>query len=159
MFSLMCWYFFDLAAIDKLWVNMRVNAPKPKLTFIVVGKRWGSCPILVIYELLTGFYLGWFRHHAVFFPAAPPAGLVSPKPFCYFPFSESNRPFRNDPHKGNCAPGSVIDSDITHPSVRDFYLQSHGAIQGSKCLYLHVYYDIHAYCFIFSIAFESLYRP
>jgi eukaryotic translation initiation factor 2C len=37
-----CWCTdaFDLGAIDKLWMNMKVSAPKPKLTFIVVGKRW-----------------------------------------------------------------------------------------------------------------------
>ena len=67
--------------------------------------------------------------------------------------------FRNDPHKGNCAPGLIIDSDITHPAVRDFYLQSHGAIQGSECTYFRVHYDINAYCFTFSISLKSLHRP
>ncbi|KIM35193.1 hypothetical protein M413DRAFT_14667 [Hebeloma cylindrosporum] len=39
---------------------------------------------------------------------------------------------KNNPHKGNCPPGSVINSEITHPNIRDFYLQSHGAIQGTS---------------------------
>ena len=50
--------------------------------------------------------------------------------------------FRNDPNKGNCPPGSVIDSEITHPTVSDFYLQSHGAIQGSKYTYFLLYCDL-----------------
>ncbi|KAF8898225.1 ribonuclease H-like domain-containing protein [Gymnopilus junonius] len=49
------------------------------------------------------------RHHAVFFPAN--AG-------------DADR-------TGNCPPGSLIDGGVTHPIGRDFYLQSHAAIQGT----------------------------
>ncbi|KIM49646.1 hypothetical protein M413DRAFT_113312 [Hebeloma cylindrosporum] len=76
-----------------------------------IDKLWASKNIKVAKPLLTFIVVGK-RHHAVFFPA------VAPPP--------------NDPHKGNCPPGSVIDSEITHPTVRDFYLQSHGAIQGTS---------------------------
>ena len=30
---------------------MKVNAPKPKITFIIVGKRWVLPPFLAMYEL------------------------------------------------------------------------------------------------------------
>ncbi|KAF8968250.1 ribonuclease H-like domain-containing protein [Flammula alnicola] len=49
-------------------------------------------------------------HHAVFFPTSA---------------NEGDR-------TGNCHAGSVIDSEITHPAISDFYLQSHSAIQGTS---------------------------
>ena len=42
--------------------------------------------------------------------------------------------FHSGDRKGNAFAGSLVDSDITHPNVLDFYLQSHAAIQGSKFL-------------------------
>ncbi|KAJ8092003.1 Protein argonaute-2 [Marasmius tenuissimus] len=38
---------------------------------------------------------------------------------------------RADP-SGNCLAGTVVDSDITHPTEFDFYLQSHGGILGTS---------------------------
>ncbi|KAF9980022.1 Protein argonaute 10 [Mortierella antarctica] len=50
------------------------------------------------------------RHHARFFPMS-----------------------NNDADKsGNCVAGTVVDSVITHPSEFDFYLQSHGGLQGTS---------------------------
>ena len=36
---------------------------------------------------------------------------------------------------GNCWPGLVVDKDIGHPQMVDFYLQSQAAIIGSKLRY------------------------
>uniref|UniRef100_A0A8H7Y224 Piwi domain-containing protein n=1 Tax=Psilocybe cubensis TaxID=181762 RepID=A0A8H7Y224_PSICU len=58
------------------------------------------------FPLLTYIVVGK-RHHSVF-------------------FQEINGEVRN------AFPGSLIDSGITHPSVHDFYLQSHAAIQGTS---------------------------
>ncbi|KAH9483636.1 Protein argonaute-3 [Psilocybe cubensis] len=60
--------------------------------------------------LLTYIVVGK-RHHAVFFPGDQQGA---------------------DPRNGNALAGSLIDSGITHPAVRDFYLQSHAAIQGTS---------------------------
>ncbi|PPQ66044.1 hypothetical protein CVT26_010800 [Gymnopilus dilepis] len=49
------------------------------------------------------------RHHAVFFPENP---------------ADADR-------TGNSPAGSLIDGGVTHPSGKDFYLQSHAAIQGT----------------------------
>ncbi|OZJ02548.1 hypothetical protein BZG36_04506 [Bifiguratus adelaidae] len=50
------------------------------------------------------------RHHARFFPLD-----------------------RRDADKtGNCLPGTVIESGITHPTEFDFYLQSHAGLQGTS---------------------------
>ncbi|KAF8933946.1 Eukaryotic translation initiation factor 2C [Haplosporangium bisporale] len=50
------------------------------------------------------------RHHARFFPLAPNGA---------------------DP-SGNCLAGTVVDKVITHPTEFDFYLQSHGGLQGTS---------------------------
>jgi eukaryotic translation initiation factor 2C len=51
------------------------------------------------------------RHHARFFPIK-----------------------KEDADKsGNVLPGTVVESHITHPNEFDFYLNSHGGIQGSLC--------------------------
>ncbi|GES81009.1 piwi domain-containing protein [Rhizophagus clarus] len=43
---------------------------------------------------------------------------------------------------GNCLPGTVIDSDITHPFEFDFFLQSHAGIIGtSRPAHYHVLFD------------------
>ena len=42
---------FDLVAIDKLWMSNKIIVAKPKLTFIVVGKRWVLPSFQAIYEL------------------------------------------------------------------------------------------------------------
>jgi len=39
---------------------------------------------------------------------------------------------RTDDKSGNCAAGSVIDRDITHPTDFDFILQSHAGILGTS---------------------------
>ncbi|KAF9072959.1 Piwi domain-containing protein [Rhodocollybia butyracea] len=77
-------------AIDELWANLNLKDLKPKLTFIVVGKR----------------------HHIAFFPAKNSSA---------------------DDGKGNCVAGFASNvEDLSHPSTTDFYLQSHGAIQGTS---------------------------
>jgi len=60
------------------------------------------------------------RHHARFFPLTP-----------------------NEAEKsGNCKPGTVVDSGITHPNEFDFYLQSHSGLQGtSRPTHYHVLKD------------------
>ncbi|KAG0333928.1 eukaryotic translation initiation factor 2C, 2, partial [Podila humilis] len=50
------------------------------------------------------------RHHARFFPIRREDGDRS----------------------GNCMAGTVVDSMITHPTEFDFYLQSHGGLQGTS---------------------------
>ncbi|CAG8640305.1 9527_t:CDS:10, partial [Ambispora leptoticha] len=43
---------------------------------------------------------------------------------------------------GNCLPGTIVESNITHPYEFDFYLQSHAGLQGtSKPTHYHVLYD------------------
>lgn len=43
-------------------------------------------------------------------------------------FPASNEGDRN----GNVVPGTVIDRDITHPFLFDFYLNSHAGLQGTN---------------------------
>lgn len=60
------------------------------------------------------------RHHTRFFPMSR---------------DESDR-------SGNCLPGTVVDTEITHPFEFDFYLQSHAGIQGtSRPTHYHVLLD------------------
>ncbi len=60
------------------------------------------------------------RHHARFFPLNK---------------QEMDR-------SGNILPGTVVDSDITHPFEFDFYLTSHAGIQGtSRPTHYHVLHD------------------
>jgi len=43
---------------------------------------------------------------------------------------------------GNCPPGTVVESTITHPFEFDFYLQSHAGLQGtSRPTHYHVLLD------------------
>ncbi|KAL5488099.1 hypothetical protein ACEPAI_6207 [Sanghuangporus weigelae] len=51
------------------------------------------------------------RHHVRFFPLSPHDG---------------------DRKTGNCPPGTVVDTDVTHPTEFDFYLQSHGGLLGTS---------------------------
>ncbi|KAF4614980.1 hypothetical protein D9613_003305 [Agrocybe pediades] len=51
------------------------------------------------------------RHHTVLFPETPSHG---------------------DARTGNALAGSLVDGGITHPVFKDFYLQSHSAIQGTS---------------------------
>jgi eukaryotic translation initiation factor 2C len=51
------------------------------------------------------------RHHVRFFPGMPG---------------------QNQDKSGNCEPGTIIDSCVTHPKNFDFYLQSHAGIQGTS---------------------------
>ncbi|CAB4422806.1 unnamed protein product [Rhizophagus irregularis] len=48
----------------------------------------------------------------------------------------------NADRTGNCPPGTVVESDITHPFEFDFYLQSHAGLQGtSRPTHYHVLFD------------------
>lgn len=60
------------------------------------------------------------RHHARFFPMDG----------------------RDADKSGNCKPGTVIDTEITHPFEFDFYLQSHAGLQGtSRSAHYQVIFD------------------
>ncbi|KAF9300502.1 Eukaryotic translation initiation factor 2C [Mortierella antarctica] len=60
------------------------------------------------------------RHHARFFPLSP----------------------KDADRSGNCVAGTVVDKVITHPTEFDFYLQSHGGLQGtSRPTLYHVIFD------------------
>lgn len=55
--------------------------------------------------------------------------------FRLFPGSQKDR-------SGNCMPGTVVDTQITHPSEFNFFLQSHSGIQGmSRPALYHVLHD------------------
>ncbi|GBC02340.1 hypothetical protein RclHR1_04580008 [Rhizophagus clarus] len=60
------------------------------------------------------------RHHTIFFPLDR----------------------RDADRTGNCLPGTVVETKITHPFEFDFYLQSHPGLQGtSRSTHYHVLYD------------------
>jgi hypothetical protein len=64
------------------------------------------------------------RHHTRFFP----------------------KDIRYSDRSGNCLPGTVVESTITHPFEFDFYLQSHASSQGtSHPTHYHVLYDEHGF--------------
>ncbi|RIA95038.1 Piwi domain-containing protein [Glomus cerebriforme] len=49
---------------------------------------------------------------------------------------------RDADRTGNCLPGTVVETDITHPFEFDFYLQSHAGLQGtSRPTHYHVLFD------------------
>jgi hypothetical protein len=49
---------------------------------------------------------------------------------------------KDSDRSGNCLPGTVVESTITHPFEFDFYLQSHASSQGtSRPTHYHVLYD------------------
>ncbi|RIA87406.1 Piwi domain-containing protein [Glomus cerebriforme] len=49
---------------------------------------------------------------------------------------------RDTDRTGNCPPGTVVETDITHPFEFDFYLQSHAGLQGtSRPTHYHVLFD------------------
>ncbi len=64
--------------------------------------RTAACATFGIEPKITVLIVGK-RHHVRFFPTRP---------------NDADR-------SGNCRAGTVIDSDITHPTEFDFYLQSH----------------------------------
>ncbi|KAF8992551.1 argonaute-like protein [Cyathus striatus] len=78
-----------------------------------------ACAELNIKAKITIIVVGK-RHHVRFFPQQPGSGDRS----------------------GNCAAGTVVDSDISHPTEFDFYLQSHGGLLGtSRPSHYSVLYD------------------
>ncbi|RUP47040.1 Piwi domain-containing protein [Jimgerdemannia flammicorona] len=49
---------------------------------------------------------------------------------------------RTTERSGNCPPGTVVDTEITHPSEFDFYVQSQASLQGtSRPTHYHVLHD------------------
>ena len=60
------------------------------------------------YEPQITYFVAQKRHHTRFFPT-----------------QNSKDQLRN----GNVLPGTVVDTDITHPTVSSFYLASHEGIQ------------------------------
>ncbi|RDX40439.1 argonaute-like protein, partial [Lentinus brumalis] len=79
-----------------------------------------ACATFGIEPKITVLIVGK-RHHVRFFPTRP---------------NDADR-------SGNCRAGTVIDSDITHPTEFDFYLQSHSGQAGSTSRSAHysVLYD------------------
>ncbi|CAG8771735.1 12361_t:CDS:2, partial [Acaulospora morrowiae] len=72
------------------------------------------------YEPTITFVVVQKRHHTRFFPMDR----------------------READRSGNCFPGTVVDSGITHPFEFDFFLQSHSGIKGtSRPAHYHVLYD------------------
>ncbi|CAG8607707.1 12234_t:CDS:10, partial [Ambispora gerdemannii] len=80
-----------------------------------------ACQTLdVNYKPTITFVVVQKRHHARFFPMEK----------------------RDADRTGNCLPGTIVESQITHPFEFDFYLQSHAGLQGtSKPAHYHVLYD------------------
>ncbi|KAJ7628809.1 argonaute-like protein [Roridomyces roridus] len=68
-----------------------------------------ACRELKINPKITFIVVGK-RHHIRFFPAVD----------------------RDADRSGNCPAGTILDKDITHPTEFDYYLQSHGGIQGTS---------------------------
>ncbi|KAJ2932197.1 hypothetical protein H1R20_g4884, partial [Candolleomyces eurysporus] len=89
------------------------GTPLPKLTFVVVGKRYVAASIILSrYKQILTVFLTFVicSHHTLLFPL--------------------DRNFNDG--KGNCKAGVVVDEGIVQPNVHDFYLQSHSAIQGTS---------------------------
>ncbi|RIA87407.1 Piwi domain-containing protein [Glomus cerebriforme] len=80
-----------------------------------------ACQALdVTYKPNITFVVVQKRHHARFFPIER----------------------RDTDRTGNCLPGTVVESDITHPFEFDFYLQSHAGLQGTcRPSHYHVLFD------------------
>ncbi|RDX49272.1 argonaute-like protein [Lentinus brumalis] len=78
-----------------------------------------ACTTLGIQPKITMLVVGK-RHHVRFFPREP----------------------READPSGNCPAGTIVDSDITHPTEFDFYLQSHTpAGPTSRSAHYNVLYD------------------
>ena len=58
-----CWHIY-LVAVEEVWAKYGAKTPKPKLTFVVVGKRLVS----LVDPLLLRKLMFLSSHHAVFFP-------------------------------------------------------------------------------------------
>lgn len=55
----------------------------------------------------------------------------------FFPMTKANAD-----RSGNCFAGTLVETDVTHPTEFDFYLQSHAGLQGtSRPTHYHVLYD------------------
>ncbi|KAF9486258.1 Piwi-domain-containing protein [Pholiota conissans] len=96
------------AAFLKIWERYRRRESLPNITFVVVERR-----LALLFQAKLHVTLTWIEicsHHVVFFP---------------IPLLEGDK-------TGNCHPGSVVDTGITHPVYPDFYLQSH-AISQDTC--------------------------
>ncbi|GBB99127.1 hypothetical protein RclHR1_03420010 [Rhizophagus clarus] len=81
----------------------------------------GACQALdATYKPTVTYVVVQKRHHTRFFPMEK----------------------GNSDRSGNCLPGTVVDSDITHPFEFDFYLQSHAGLLGtSRPAHYYVLYD------------------
>ncbi|OBZ75793.1 Protein argonaute-1 [Grifola frondosa] len=96
-------------AIKKVPDNIKPPGWVPKLTFIVVGKRYtvffSHSP-----QRYSLAHIIIYRHHIRFFPM---------------------RDHQNELKSGNCPAGFAVDDQITNAAYPDFYLLSHAGIQGS----------------------------
>ncbi len=93
-------------ALKEIWLEKNVKHPLPKVTFLIVGKR----------------------HHVVFFPKDGGCALF----FGCCPFWLMDIRQRLRDKIGNCKAGFVTTRGLESPLFKDFYLQSHAAIKGSK---------------------------
>ncbi|CAG8457935.1 8826_t:CDS:2 [Funneliformis mosseae] len=90
------------------------------LDFEIEAVRNACASLDANYKPTITFVIVQKRHHARFFPIDK----------------------RDSDRTGNCLPGTVVESVITHPFEFDFYLQSHAGLQGtSRPTHYHVLYD------------------
>ncbi|KAL5721685.1 hypothetical protein ACHQM5_005298 [Ranunculus cassubicifolius] len=110
----------ELKAIQKAWVDEFHGCVVPPITFVVVQKR----------------------HHTKLFPSNDSKSVDTSGNG----FPANSRERKSFPGKTgasqNILPGTVVDTDICHPSQFDFYLCSHAGIKGtSRSAHYHVLWD------------------
>lgn len=111
-----------------------MELPEPKITFIVVTKRYGRPQSII----------GLCAHETLLqasYTSLPRIWSTLRVGFCLFAplqLDIDNRLllFRINDGKGNCKAGVAVDTGVTQPFVHNFYLQSHAAIQGSECTHV-----------------------
>ena len=84
------------------------STPSIRMRYFLIPNLLGACEDANITPKITVIIVGK-RHHVRFFPG-PKGGDRS----------------------GNCPAGTVIDTDVVHPTEFDFYLQSHGGLLGTS---------------------------
>jgi hypothetical protein len=111
--------------LDKGLINSQNKTPKPKLTFVIVGKRFVSRVAFRSHRIdckFPGIIFGfsrWMECSSASFRFDFLVRLTD-----YF--------FRGADSTGNCPAGFMADRGVQSPTTRDFYLQSHGGLKGSE---------------------------
>jgi hypothetical protein len=108
-------------SIAYTWNALQLNVPKPTITFVVVGKRYGW--------YMDGSIMidrPWYSQASrSVFPVQTVCILDS------HILAQLKARRRDEDRSGNCPAGFVADKGITSPIARDFYLLSHAGILGS----------------------------